>query len=196
MAAKRIKDSISRNAQISWNDVVKLFDELDNRVIDEAKSRKFFSIEQDKQSFITDKSLFGEEVTSAFHSAIVDIEEAGECLAFERYTACVFHLCRIMEKGLRVLQVALGLPQSANPTWAAVLHKIDSELAKEFTQMSPELQSDRPFFAGAAAMMRSVEHAWRNPTMHIEKVYTEEQAEDIWNAVRGFMRHLATKLKE
>jgi hypothetical protein len=196
MAAKRIKDFISQNAQVSSKDIVRLFDELDHRVIDEAESRKFFSIESGKESFLEGRGQFGEAVINAFPSTIIDIEEAGKCLAFERFTACVFHLCRVIELGLRVLGDALGLPKRTNPTWSAILHKIDSELAKEFMQMSPELQNDKQFFAGAAAMMRSVEHAWRNPTMHIERVYTEEQVKDIWNAVQGFMRHLATKLKE
>jgi hypothetical protein len=32
--------------------------------------------------------------------------------------------------------------------------------------------------------------------MHVEKVYTEAQAQEIWNAVKGFMRKLATNLGE
>jgi hypothetical protein len=32
--------------------------------------------------------------------------------------------------------------------------------------------------------------------MHVEKKYTEEEALDIFNAVRAFMRHLAMKLAE
>jgi hypothetical protein len=32
--------------------------------------------------------------------------------------------------------------------------------------------------------------------MHADKVYDSERAEDIYNSVRGFMRHLAEHLDE
>jgi hypothetical protein len=32
--------------------------------------------------------------------------------------------------------------------------------------------------------------------MHVEGVYDEERAEHIFNVVKGFMQHLATKLSE
>ena len=162
----------------------------------ETASSIFFVIELDKKHFVTDPNLFGAEVTTAFPSAVVDIEEAGKCFAFERWTASVFHLMRVMEMGLRVLGDTLKLPPNTNRNWEAILRKCDEELRKPFADKSPEWKSDEPFFAGATAMLRSVKDAWRNPTMHVEKVYTEEQAQDIWNAVKGFMRHLATQLKE
>ncbi len=139
---------------------------------------------------------FGEDVFLNFPEARFDIEEASHCLAYHRATACVFHLMRVMEVALRVLGDTLKLPPTTNPTWDAILTKCDSELTKRLAQRSPEWQVDDVFFSGATGMLRAVKDAWRNPTMHVEKVYTEEQAEDIWNAVKGFMRHLATKLKE
>lgn len=184
ISTQRIKELLVQDVQILWNDIIKLNDELENRMIDEMKSRKFFSVELDKQSLLDDKNQFGKEVTNAFPSANIDIEEAAKCRAFERNTACVFHLMRIMEVGLKVLGDTLRLPQSTNRNWESVLKKCDLELAKPLAQRSPEWAVDDTFFSGATAMLRSVKDAWRNPTMHIEKVYTEEQVEDIWNAVK------------
>jgi hypothetical protein len=199
MAAKRIKDFIAKNAQVSANDLVRLFDEFDNRIIDEAKSKKFFSIESGKEVLLDGRNQFGEAVINAFPSAIIDIEEAGKCLAFERATACVFHLMRVMEIGLKVIGKSLNDPNlmaTTNKSWNIILQKSEKELQKPLAGRSPEWAKDDSFFASAIAMLRAVKDAWRNPTMHVENIYTEEQAEDIWNAVRGFMRHLATKLKE
>jgi hypothetical protein len=50
------------------------------------------------------------------------------------------------------------------------------------------------FFSNATADLRSVKDAWRNPTLHIERIYDGEEASEIWNAVKTFMRGLAQKL--
>ena len=170
---------------------------LNNLIKDEMTSSSiFFEIELDEKHFVVDRHLFGEGVTKAFPSAVVDIEEAGKCLAFERNTACVFHLMRVMEVGLRVLGDTLKLPPSTNRTWDNILGKCDKEQAKPYAEQAPEWQTNGTFLAEATAMLRSVKDAWRNPTMHVEKVYTKEQAQDIWNAVKGLMRQLSTNLKE
>ena len=46
---------------------------------------------------------FGEKVFDAFPSARNDIMEAGNCYSTDNFTACVFHLMRVAERGMRVL---------------------------------------------------------------------------------------------
>ena len=130
----------------------------------------------------------------AFPTTDFDIEGAGKCIAFGQGTACVFHLMRVMEVGLRVLGDALNLPSTSNRNWDDILNKADKEVKTRRTDQSPEWQADEVFFSSAVAHLRSVKTAWRNPTMHIEAKYTEEEAEDIWNHVASFMRHLSTRL--
>ena len=196
MAVERIKEFISNNSQISHDELAHMFEELDNRIIDETKSRKFFSIELGKELLFDGRSQFGSSVIEAFPSTLVDIEEAGICMAFERWTASIFHLMRVMEIALNVLGEVLNVIPSTNRNWYYILNKCDAELTKSLQQRCSEWAADDAFFSGATTFLRSVKDAWRNPTMHVEKIYTKEQAEDIWNAVKGFMRHLATKLKE
>jgi hypothetical protein len=50
-----------------------------------------------------------------------------------------------------------------------------------------------PCFSGRAGEGASIE---RNPTMHIINSYPPDIAEEVFTAVRAFMRHLATKLSE
>jgi DNA topoisomerase IA len=45
-------------------------------------------------------------------------------------------------------------------------------------------------------MMDAVKDAWRNATMHVENKYTEEEARRIYDAVRGFMMKLASRMDE
>jgi hypothetical protein len=69
-----------------------------------------------------------------------------------------------------------------------------SGVAKGAEDRSLESAADEPFFSTATVNLRAVKDAWRNPTMHVERVYDEELATELWGAVRAFMRHLATKL--
>ena len=41
----------------------------------------------------------------------------------------------------------------------------------------------------------AVKNAWRNPTMHIEKRYDQDEATLILKSVEAFMRRMSTKLK-
>jgi len=159
----------------------------------------YFSMGTEESRLFLGKNLFGENVTAKFPSAIVDVEEAGKCLALQRSTACVFHLMRVMETGLRILAVTLNEPSldaKRNPSWDAILKKCRDELTKPLAQRAPEWANDDAFFSGAAATLMAVKDAWRNPTMHVEITYDEEKAADVWNCVGAFMRHIADKLHE
>lgn len=177
----------------AWN-------ELSGRLNDELSASLLMFIEPDKAHLYTKPDLFGPEVTDKFPSAIQDIEEAGKCLATGRNTAAVFHAMRALEIGLRTLGRSLNDPSldpDKNPTWERILGRGDRELnAKQVADRSPEWRAKPEFFAEAIANLRAVKTAWRNPTMHVRGVYDEERALDIFGAVRGFMRHLATELRE
>ena len=104
---------------------------------------------------------------------------------------------RVMEVGLRALGASLddpGLDPKTNPTWERILARGDKELQKPLSERSPEWQKDEEFFSAAHANLRAVKDAWRNPTMHVERRYDPEEAEDVWSVVKAFMRHLSQKL--
>jgi len=172
---------------------------LAERLADEVEPKPYYLLAPDHLKYYTQPHLFGEAVDKSFPSALVDIEEAGKCYAVERSTACVFHLMRVMEVGLRALGKSLNNPDldpKRNPSWEAILRKCDSELQKPLKDRSAEWRVDDAFFATATANLRAVKDAWRNPTMHVEIAYDPEKAFDVWNAVGAFMRHLSAKLTE
>lgn len=173
--------------------------ELSNTLHRELKCITVLCLNPKRSEFYKATNLFGGEVARNFPSTTFDIEEAGNCLATERSTAAVFHLIRVIEVGLQALGKTLNVPHldpRLNPTWEAILGKCDAELKKTRKDRSPDWQADPDFFSEATARLRSVKDAWRNPTMHIQKKYMPDEAQDIYNAVRTFMRHLATKLAE
>ena len=157
----------------------------------------FFRLPDDKVAFYSPQTpLFGKEVHEAFPSAVINVEEAGKCYAVGRYTACVFHLQGVMQSGLNALAETFGIKPSENRTWDAVLKKIDPELRKGFLERRDLFKTDEQFCAESAALLRAVKIAWRNPTMHVENIYDQEKALDVFNAVKGFMRHLARHISE
>jgi len=152
-----------------------------------------------KRAYFDGKELFGADVARAFPSVIVDIEEAGKSFALERYTACVFHLMRVMEVGLRELARSLSEPSldpKKNPSWEQILRRCDDELKKPRKERCAEWQGDDQFFSEATASLRAVKDAWRNPTMHVDISYDEDKSRDVFSTVGVFMRALARKLKE
>jgi len=167
---------------------------------DEIDTYKFMFVPPEKQSFYDDQQLFGEEVNNNFPSAIIDIEEAGKCFALSRSTASVFHLMRVVEIGLMAFAQGLGIVGSiktAQPSWGRVLSLTNTEIQNQNRSPSSSWTAEkRGVFENIQADLMAVKNAWRNPTMHVENIYDEERARDVFNAVRGFMRHLAHHLDE
>jgi hypothetical protein len=173
-------------------------EELHGRIRDELSHMELWLLTREERRFLI-SDPFGPDISTKFPSARDDIEEAGKCLSFGRGTACVFHLMRVMEVGLRALGRSLNDPNldpSRNPTWHSILKKCDDEPSKPLGNRAPEWRDDDAFFSAAAAQLHAVKDAWRNPTMHIERKYLPDEAEEVWNAVRAFMRQLARKLSE
>lgn len=182
--------------EITVREAIEELNHLHRTIMWEMDEEVFFHLPAKKAEYFGKPMLFGEEVAKAFPSIAYNLEEAGNCLALNRNTACVFHLQGVMQAGLNALGKALEVPETTNRTWDAILKKIDPELSQTFMERSPYFQQHEQFCAEAAALLRAVKIAWRNPVMHVEKVYDEEKATDVMNAVKGFMRHLATELKE
>jgi hypothetical protein len=177
--------------------IVSALDELNNRFRDEFLDVWFMHLPTDKVPFYNGKNLFGQDVTDKFPSAIIDIEEAGKCFALARHTACVMHLMRVIEIGLRAVAKGLGIPQAELlPTWQAVISKIESEMKTAANKRPADWLKIEPFYREIPAHLFAIKNAWRNPSMHVQTSYDEERALDIYNAVRGFMRYLAAELSE
>jgi len=197
--AERIVELLSREGA-TYTEVKALIPDLQSRTQDALKQALMLFIETRNARFYTDEFLFGKAVADRLPSSILDIEEAGKCMAVGRYTACVFHLMRVMETGVKAFALELGIlgkVKSAQPSWGEVLRLTNEEIQAKNKgndlQWTPE---KRGFFENIQADLMTVKNAWRNTTMHVENSYDEERAEDIFNSVKAFMRHLAKHLDE
>ena len=168
-------------------------DHVTNAFMLELEGQKFYGPLLKYAQYYEQPKLFGDAVFDSFPSANNDIFEAGTCLALERGTACVLHLMRIVEVGLRTLAQTLGVNEQND--WGSYVREIGGKLEAR-AKASGARSADEKFYAEALVTFDGMRMAWRNPTMHIESNYSPERAEEILIAVRSFMRHLATKLSE
>lgn len=166
--------------------------DLHGRLRDELAARLLMFVEPDKSRFYTESSLLGPEVAERFPSAIDDIEEAGKCLAFGVGTACVFHLMRVMEVGLKHLAAKLGIPYA--PSWESYLLQINARIQAKHRTKGIKWKRDEPIYRDLAGDLQTVKIAWRNPTMHIVRRYDPDQAQEVFTAVRQFMKDMASRL--
>ena len=184
---------------ITYGELVAEINELHHRFIDELETRLLFHVPWEIACYYTEPlNQMGAEVLKMFPDIVHDLEEAGKSLALDRSTACVFHLMRIMEAGLRHLcteaqSFGISIPDPAsNRSWAGWLDPIEKEIRKDRNVKSGDWNAIEPLYAQVCAHLRTVSTAWRNPTMHVGQKYTPEESRDIFNATKSFMIHLAT----
>jgi|CXWL01.1.fsa_nt_gi hypothetical protein len=189
-ALRALKSVTATEKSVTFGDFGRALDEMLSRLKDEMETRFFVVIDAKHIDYFKPREpLFGIAVFEAFPGAGDDIEEAGKCLAFGRGTACAFHLMRAMEEALRTLAVRIGAEvydeaRGQFMPWGQIVGNVKDAIPK-----LPKDQQDD--WTEAHNLLWGVNKSWRNKTMHPEKTYTDEQANAVFEAVRGFMRHLA-----
>lgn len=161
--------------------------EITSRLQDELRARKLYLVSSERNAYLV-SNQFHASVGEAFPDAIADMDEAAKCFAFERPTACIFHLMRVTEVGLNAFAILLEISDH-NPNWEPIIRKIDAELKADYKDR--KYKGNQDFLANASTHLHAVKVAWRNKTMHVEKINTMEHAKETYDATCGFMRYLA-----
>jgi hypothetical protein len=167
-------------------------EDLSSRIKDALQQRYFLYVPPEFERYYAHPPLFGSEVESRFPAAIDDIDNAGKCLALGQGTACVMHLMRVIEVGLKALGAALKIPYA--PSWESYLNQIQAKIGAKHKTKSIKWKRDEKFFRDVSGDLISIKQAWRNPSMHIDRRFAKEEAEEIFKAVKTFMLNLAKKL--
>ena len=170
---------------------------LREAVEDDLRTHVFLPISPKLAGYCDQEMLFGESVFTSFHSAAQDITDAGNCLAVGLGTACVFHLMRALERGLRALVADIGLPYTTE-AWGRIIEKIEAsitELQKPENKHAPN-RHKLQFYSECAIEFRYFKEAWRNHAVHERINYSDKEAMIILEHVRNFMRRLSLNLSE
>ena len=166
--------------------------DLESRLIDELKEMTCFAVEGKAEELYRAEHLFGNQVAERFPSTVVDVEEAGKCLALDRGTACVFHLMRVLEIGLRALAADLHVGK-LEENWQKLLDQV-RKAVNALPRSTADEKQRLAQRSEAAAHLQNVKDAWRNDVMHPRDIYTVEQAQDVFNHARALMVSLASFL--
>jgi hypothetical protein len=153
--------------------------------IDPEHAKYFRAMDQ----FFTDPP-FGKDVMFSFQTAIRDSALAGNCLACGFNDACVFHLMRVLEKGLAALAVVFSEP-FAFEDWHNVIERLESKIRKIDSSFSSDWKEKQTTYSEIAVQFMFFKGAWRNHVMHGRSEYDADRAKNIYEHVRVFMQHLA-----
>jgi hypothetical protein len=168
--------------------------DLRKRLLDQSEATYCLLLSpMEKRLYESTESPLGAEVEKNFPSANEDIYEAAKCLALNRSTAAVMHLMRVCEVGLKALAAKLNVTSQSD--WGAYIREIEKELAARVKAVGRR-SADEQFYSEAVTSFDHLKRAWRNPSMHVEKTYSLSRAKEIYDAVKSFMSHLATKISE
>lgn len=130
-----------------------------------------------------------------FSLASNEIEEAAKCYSAGRYTACVFHLSRATEAGIKAVGISLAVKKDHE------LIERTLKFIEEQTKLNPANQvltwrTHGTFFANLAGDIRAIARAWRNKVCHLVDSYTEERAKEILDVTPVFFRHMSEKIDQ
>jgi hypothetical protein len=167
------------------------------------EKRTFAFIPPPKDEFLSNLEADWKPVWTCFPSAKYDSEEAMVCYALELNTACIFHLMRVSEFGLRGLarRMKVSLPKKKPLEWAQ-WQEILKEMSDKTTAISgtmkagPAKDALLEFYRGALGQFCGFKDEYRNHVMHTRGVYDESKAASVIAHVRDFMNKLAARIDE
>ncbi len=140
-------------------------------------------------------------VVGAFPKAKEDALAAVDCWALGHNTACVFHLMRVAEYGLRALARERRVRIKKKPLEWAEWKDIITHIRKKIEPISKwrrgALRDEAlHFYEGALGEFEGFREAYRNDVMHARKSYDEPQAKMLLLQVHSFMNRLSSKINE
>lgn len=136
---------------------------------------------------------FAQLVTEIYPEVAYDVVEAGNCLAMDRGTACVFHLTRIMEFGLQKIGQRLKIEKMQNKSWQQVLNHISTSVSR-MPESTPVLRKKKESYNEMIALFEAVKTAWGDAEIEPKPVYSTKEAETLLCAVNKFMVQVASVL--
>jgi hypothetical protein len=167
-------------------------------------SHKEFLYVDDKVAHFYSSPLTGwEDVADKIPGVVFDVSEAGKCLALGRATACVFHLMRVAELGLRDLarHLKVKLPKKlpiADAEWQAILQGIDDKLAtlRNQPKAKPGRNAAITSYSEIRLEFAAIKDVWRNHVAHARATYDEHQALSAYGHVQALMQRLPTGARQ
>jgi hypothetical protein len=143
---------------------------------------------------------FGGRVNEAFPSAKSDISEGGVCLGLGRHSACVFHMTRAAERGVRALARAANAHAASrtDDEWSGWLAIIEARVSDLERWPAGHAQAKaQAFFEGALADARVLHEATRRlGSRAVARPFDEHEATAICNRTKELLVRLSQYVGE
>lgn len=204
IAKQQVEQFAGEMELLPIENVIATSDNIRSILEQELMQRKFFVLNVDHGKYYNNPSLAGDNFKDRFPKANVELIEAGNCFALDRYTACVCHLMRSLEYGLKALDADLKINwkpgEVDRQTWGQIIRKIESE--KEMPDHKPKIvcspawEKKPEFYGSCLSVLSSIKSAYRDTTFHVALSYDEPSAHHIFEMTKGFLRQVAEELNE
>jgi HEPN domain-containing protein len=183
--------------------ILRDFNDLRRAVLRDLRDQAFLILPSDDTKYYQQEQLFGPEVHANFASSRTDVTEAGNCYATGRYTACVFHCMRVVEKGLHALVRELNDKHSAGivfrdkveyENWGSIITEIQLALEnpKRIQRLAPlPTKEEMTLYSKIAIESEYFKNAWRDDVSHSRSEYDQPAALTVIDHVKAFMVYLA-----
>ena len=202
-ALRRFSDSVGRvnsNSEV-YSNIVSLSQALEVAL----KERIAFIYPKDKGSVFYRWSEDWGDVRKQFPSAVPDIISGVDCYALGHNTACVFHMSRIAEIGLRAIGRERGISKLDKKsytiewaTWGEIIGEIEkrTEEIRLKNKRGSNKEAASQFYNSIISDVRAIQSMYRDPSMHFRDLYDDGEAQSAMFRARSFMTMLAGKLSE
>ena len=188
----------STNGALS-HEINELFDAVER----DAREQFFCHYRQERVGFLLKVQEDWASVFVNFKSARTEIEAGVDCYALGHNAACVFHMARIGEIGLRAIgrergvKTVRGNVPIAWGTWGNVFQAIEPEI-KIIRNKPNRHQKDAAlaFYDTVLSDLHAIQSLYRDPTMHFRGTYDDGEAQSAMFRARSLMKTLASKLDE
>ena len=90
-----------------------------------------------------------------------ELEAAGRCHAYGQNTACVFHLMRVVDYGLRLVARSLGIVYDAR-SGHGIGKAIEKKMSQEYGEKVKDWKLSELFYAEILTDIQAISHGHRN----------------------------------
>ena len=156
--------------------------DIESRFADQLGLVNLFVIPEDRAIlFGGADTLLKRDTATLYRSVWFDCEEAAKCLCLGRSTACVFHVMRMLEIAISALSKRLDIPDpvKADRSWGNMLNAIKAKINELHPIKKRVIGDEGSKLDEVYVSLDAMKNPWRNATMHVESIYTEEEARHI-----------------
>lgn len=201
VAASRMQNALNDpDSKLNVGYLRRAIRDIESRFADELDFIRLFVLAGDKAAYYQGaETHLRPETSDRYPGVRFDCDEAARCLALGRPTASVFHSMRAIEVAVASLARRLDIPDPIKPAernWGMMLGKVKGAIDQAYPSTSRLPDSEGAFLEGVYVSLDAIKNPWRNATMHVESVYTEEEARHIFACTTKLLDKMAEGFAE